>query len=378
MNTAAIIMAGGSGRRMRESGQPDPKPLVQVGGVPLIERNLFALFRHNFRQISVAIAADAEPLRGWLLSRGAALASVTGAHLRVLEESVPLGSIGAAPLAQHDGSDVLVVFADNLTALDLQEMVEHHRQNGAAMTIAVHEHSFRIPFGAPEIHNDRVVAFREKPTFPVQVCSGVYVLSQEALELLRDSEPCGAPALIDRLLAHGRLVKPHFHNAAWIDVNDIQSRMVAEQLLQANPELDQWARHYHSRRAGALLQGEDGLLLEWRQPGEAYPEVWDTVQTTVAADESSVDALGRVLVERLGLRHPNARAIGSFDDIDTATSRVLRHHVFAVDIRDPTSLPRGQHLRWFHADEVQHAKHIGPAAVRSLAIWTSQRGSGPL
>src|SRR5436190_927832 len=53
VNTGAIIMAGGRGTRMRESGHTEPKPLVQIGGVPLIERNLFALFRHNFQPISV-------------------------------------------------------------------------------------------------------------------------------------------------------------------------------------------------------------------------------------------------------------------------------------------------------------------------------------
>jgi NDP-sugar pyrophosphorylase family protein len=250
MSTGAIIMAGGRGSRMRESGRTEPKPLVQVGGVPLIERNLFALFRHNFRHICVAVAADAEPLRAWLQSRGTALAGAMGAQLRVVEETVPLGSMGAAALARDHHRELLVVFADNLTDLDLHALVDHHQRSAAALTIAVHEHPFRIPFGAPEIRDDQVVAFREKPTFPVLVCSGVYVLGSEALDFLPRGEPCQAPALIEGLLASGRTVRPYLHEAAWIDVNDRQSQVAAEQLMAASPALDRWAPSYHGEVAG--------------------------------------------------------------------------------------------------------------------------------
>ena len=178
-------MAGGRGTRMRESGHAEPKPLVRVGGVPLIERNLFALFRHDFRQISVAVSAGDTPLRTWLVTRGTALASAAGACLRVTEEIAPLGSMGAATLARGDCPDLLVVFADNLTALDLRALVEDHHGGGAAMTVAVHEHPFQIPFGVPEIRGSEVVGFREKPIFPMLVCSGAYVLGREALDLLQ-------------------------------------------------------------------------------------------------------------------------------------------------------------------------------------------------
>jgi dTDP-glucose pyrophosphorylase len=377
MSAGAIIMAGGRGSRMRESGYTEPKPLVRIGGVPLIERNLFALLRHNFQRISVAVAADAEQLHAWLLARGTALAGATGAHLRVVEESIPLGSIGAAALAGDNVRELLVVFADNLTALDLRALVEHHRRGNAAMTMAVHEHPFRIPFGVPEIRGNQVIAFREKPTFPVLVCSGVYVLGREALDLLPRGEPCGAPALIDRLLAAGRTITPYVHQAAWIDVNDRQSQVAAEQLLAANPDLDRWAPSCQCEAAVALLFGPRGLLLEWRRPGDAHADGWNLPQRTVTPGEPVFHALRGVLREQFGLHQPIARVIGSFDDIDTATTRILRYHVFAVDVGDAASVPDGRNLRWFHADELHKVADVDVVVPRAVALWSSQRSQNP-
>jgi dTDP-glucose pyrophosphorylase len=372
MSTGAIIMAGGRGSRMRESGHAEPKPLVKVGGVPLIERNLYALCRHNFNQIYIAIAADAEPLRNWLLARGTALACATGIQLNVVEETVPLGSIGAAALARDDHRDLLVVFADNLTTLDLRALVGDHQRSQVAMTMAVHMYPLQIPFGAPEIRDDQVIAFREKPSFPVLVCSGLYVLGGAAMDLLPRGESCGAPALIDRLLAAGRTVRPYKHEAAWTDVNDSQSRLAAERMLAGNPDLDLWAPSHQCERAVALVFGPRGLLLDARQTGDADSGVWDTFQRTLDSGESPALELRKLLREQLGLHEPEARMIGAFDDIDARTVRILRHYVFVVEAEDVLPARGGQSLRWFQPDELRHRADVAAVVMRSLAIWTSK------
>jgi len=301
-----------------------------------------------------------------------ALASAAGARLRVTEETVPLGSIGAAALARCDYHDLLVVFADNLTALDLRALVEDHHRGGAAMTIAVHEHPFQIPFGAPEIRGSQVVGFREKPTFPMVVCSGAYVLGTEALDHLPYGEPCGAPMLIDRLLLPGRIVRRYMHQAVWVDVNEHQSLIAAERLLAATPELDRWATSYHREVAGALLFGPRGLLLEWRQAGDAYPDVWDSPRRKLEPGESPLHALRAALHDDFGMHDPDAQAIGSFDDIDPATACIIRHDMFAVRVGGPASTRQGKHLRWFHLDELKNRLDVGAVVKRSLAIWASK------
>ena len=69
MSTLALVMAGGTGERMLASGSRVPKPLVPVLGVPLLERNLWALIRHGIRQIAVLVPSAEGRLREFVEQR---------------------------------------------------------------------------------------------------------------------------------------------------------------------------------------------------------------------------------------------------------------------------------------------------------------------
>jgi NDP-sugar pyrophosphorylase family protein len=229
-------MAGGHGERMRAGGASVPKPLVPILGVPLLERNLAALLRAGFRDLVVAVPAHTPEIGEFAGGRGQELAQRCGAGLRLFEETRPLGNIGAAAEIAPADSELLVVYADNLTALPLPALVEHHRRTGAALTTAVHFESFRIPFGAVEIEDGLLVAYREKPELPVRVSSGVYVLGPVALAAIPRGEPVGASDLVNRLLSSGARVGAYEHASPWIDVNDLEAVARAEALVAAHAE----------------------------------------------------------------------------------------------------------------------------------------------
>jgi mannose-1-phosphate guanylyltransferase/phosphomannomutase len=126
------------------------------------------------------------------------------------------------------------VNVDNLTALDLRELLQQHRESGAAATIATHEQPFPIPFGMLELRGQRVVAYREKPSVPVRISSGTCVLSRRAIDRVPDGRRFDVPALIDALLQAGEPVLGWLHRDAWIDVNDEQALAQAERLLADN------------------------------------------------------------------------------------------------------------------------------------------------
>ena len=148
---------------MRRSGATVPKPLVQVAGRTLLEHNLVALVRSGFDEIHVAVAAGDTLTGEFLAGPARTVAARGGARLATVVEDPPLGSLGAVALVDT-GGDLLVVNADNLTALDLSDVVDSHRRSGAAMTLAVHDEPFPMPFGEITLVGDRVVTYREKPT----------------------------------------------------------------------------------------------------------------------------------------------------------------------------------------------------------------------
>jgi NDP-sugar pyrophosphorylase family protein len=217
---------------MRASGVELPKPLVPVAGVPLIEWNLRALLLHGLDQVVVAVPAGDDAIAGFARERLAPAAVAAGASLRVLTEPTPLGNIGCAGLLR-DAGDVLVVFADNVTVLDLRALIDHHLASGAAMTLASHDEPFQLPYGRLELAGgDRVVAYTEKPELAVTVSSGTAVLSPAATGLLAADTPTGMADLARELLRAGLPVRAFRHQAPWVDVNDAAAIPRAERLLE--------------------------------------------------------------------------------------------------------------------------------------------------
>jgi NDP-sugar pyrophosphorylase family protein len=114
-----------------------------------------------------------------------------------------------------------VVNADNVTSLDLAGIVAAHRATAAAMTLAVHDEPFLMPFGEITVDGDRVTDYVEKPTYRICISSAVTVLGPPAVALVEPGEDVGLPVLARRVLDAGMVLSAHHHEADWADVNDL-------------------------------------------------------------------------------------------------------------------------------------------------------------
>jgi NDP-sugar pyrophosphorylase family protein len=232
MGDSAIIMAGGSGARMLASGGRLPKPLTEVAGRSLLEHNLYQLARHGFDHVTVAIRGDDRQVSSFVEDRLSRTATDLAVRLKLLVERLPLGNIGAVGQFRDTAEPLLVVFADNLTSLDLRAVFESNRNSGAALTAAVHMQPFRMPFGEVKIERGGIVAYQEKPTHFFTVCSAICALAPRAMAVIGPEEALGLSELINRLLEHGERVEPYKHEAPWIDVNDTAAISQAEAMLR--------------------------------------------------------------------------------------------------------------------------------------------------
>lgn len=241
--TKALVMAGGRSERMRVHGGPH-KALVPVLGLTLLERNLRMLFSSGFRDVAVSVRADERPLLEYLENHAVSLAASYAATISPILEHQPLGTIGAARLVSLGSDDsLLVVNVDNLTSLDLRELVGYHEQRAAALTIASHTERFHIPFGELRVIDGSVDAYLEKPVIDVPISSGTYVLSARATSTIAPSGPTSLPELFERLRARGELVVAFLHDAPWIDVNDSAAVIRAEELVRTHRDVfEPWAK----------------------------------------------------------------------------------------------------------------------------------------
>jgi NDP-sugar pyrophosphorylase family protein len=217
---------------MRSTVNQTHKALVDVLGVPMIERNLLALLAQGFRDVIVAVNCREREVLDYVNGRATQLAHRRGATLRCQIETTPLGTIGATGSAQCDSDPLLVVNVDNLTTLNLRAFVDHHMKERAVLSIATHLEVFPIPFGEVVVQDGLVREYREKPTISIRLSSGTYVLSQVARSFIAKDCRTDLPSLFALLRARSERIVSYEHSAPWIDVNDARSRDNAESLIR--------------------------------------------------------------------------------------------------------------------------------------------------
>jgi dTDP-glucose pyrophosphorylase len=234
LKVPAVIMAGGEGRRLRPLTEATPKPLLRVGGKPLVEILIEHLRRCGITDVIVALHHKSAMIRDHL-GDGARL----DVRLTYVEESTPLGTMGALTLARERlGAGALVVNADILTRCDFRAMWEFHRRQGPpAMTVGVSLHQVEIPYGEFTLRGDRVLAVEEKPRKEFPINTGIYALDVSAVEMIPRDTYFDATDLIHALLAAGRPVAAYPIREYWLDVGrqldfEKANRDVAEGLLE--------------------------------------------------------------------------------------------------------------------------------------------------
>jgi mutator protein MutT len=353
----ALIMAGGAGERMRRTGVA--KPLVEVRGASLLERNVCALIGAGLSEIWVACRCS----QGAILAeidRLAAAARRRGVKLRALIESEPLGTIGAAGQLARQVDALVTVNADNLTGIDLGELTAHHLRSRADLTLATHDHITQLPYGAVDTEGDRITAYREKPASVTRIASAVCVLGPRALAAIEGR--AALPDLTARLIDAGLRVLAFHHEAPWIDINEPADIERAAALVAAHPaRFECWALRPDLEVAGAILRDGELLLLEHR-PSVA---VWDTPGGKLEPGETPAAAMVRELREELGVEVAAGPELARFDTLEP-DGRVIRHHVFAPAIRRAElTACEGQVVEWFSLGQLP--ADLSPVVGRSLA-----------
>lgn len=226
--TEALILAGGKAERLGDAAGGRPKPLVQVGGRPLIAYQVEQLARAGVIRVIVSCSAGQEDLFERAFEG-------LGPEVVMAPEQERLGRGGglrnAAGLREEAGP-VYALNGDELVDLDLRVLIERHLERRPAATITVVRPP--SPFGLVELdEGDVVTGFDEEATLPVWVSCGVYVLDDEAIERLPergDHETTTFPEL-----AAERRLQAIRHEGLWLTVNTPKQLRLADEHLRKNP-----------------------------------------------------------------------------------------------------------------------------------------------
>ena len=209
-----VIMAGGQGTRLRPHTERCPKPMLRVGGKPMLEHIIERARAEGFQRFVLAIHYLGHMIEDYFGDGGR-----WNMRIDYLREESPLGTAGAIGLLNpRPNMPFLVSNGDVLTDIRYGELLDFHCRNGAAATMAVRMHEWQHPFGVVRTKGLDIIGFEEKPIARSHINAGIYVLEPGALDTLTVGERCDMPTLFSRLQEHAARTIVYPMHEPWLDV----------------------------------------------------------------------------------------------------------------------------------------------------------------
>ncbi len=209
-----VIMAGGKGTRLGVHTRDCPKPLLPVGGKPMLEHIIDRARLDGFQRFVIAIHHFGHMIEDYFGD-----GSRFGVEIGYSREDQPLGTAGALSLLDPRPEGAFVITnGDVLTDLRYSEILDFHARHAAAATMAVRSYEWQHPFGVVHIRGVDIVGFEEKPVFRSHVNAGIYVLEPRSLDRLQRDEHCDMPTLFERLQACSERTVVYPMHEPWLDV----------------------------------------------------------------------------------------------------------------------------------------------------------------
>lgn len=211
---SAVLMAGGRGERLRPLTLDVPKPLLPVGGKPIIDHNLAMLAAAGIADVTVTINYLADKLEEHFAN------PVEGINVKIVREPEFMGTIGSVALAgPRDPEGVtLIMNSDLLTSISLEDMWLRHTAEQADITIASVPYNVSVPYAVLSTEGQRVTALVEKPSMSYYANAGIYLISNRLLAELPSEGHTDATDLIEKAIDTGRKVTYFPINGTWIDI----------------------------------------------------------------------------------------------------------------------------------------------------------------
>jgi histidinol-phosphate phosphatase family protein len=180
----AVILAGGKGTRLAERLGGRPKALVDVDGIPLLQRQLHALRGGGVTDVLLLVNHEADQI--------AAFVADEAMHITLIDDGEPRGTAGALVLAFDSLAErFLVVYGDTLFDVDLVHFWQTHTGSGAAVSLFLHPNDHPSDSDLVELDDTgRVAAFHAAPHDPVAcapnlVNAAMYVIERDAIAFWR-------------------------------------------------------------------------------------------------------------------------------------------------------------------------------------------------
>jgi dTDP-glucose pyrophosphorylase/CBS domain-containing protein len=224
----AVVMAGGKGTRLKSLTEEIPKPMLPVGGRPLLEHIIEHLREMGVRRVNVTTHYKSEKIMEHFGD-----GSRFGVELNYVNENTPLGTAGSLGIMDKpQDAPLLVINGDILTKVDFKAMLAFHRKQEADLTIGVRKLDIEVPYGVVDCEGVDVIGLKEKPKVNFLVNAGIYFLEPKVYDFINNGESLDMPQLIQRLLNVKLRVVNFLIMEYWLDIGQLSDYRQAQEDIQ--------------------------------------------------------------------------------------------------------------------------------------------------
>ena len=221
-----VIMAGGKGERLLPLTKDRPKPLVEIGGKPIVEYMIDRLSQMGIKYYTFCLNYLGEKVEAYFGD-----GSDRGIHIDYIYEQEALGTIGGAALKkEYRFQDLLIVNGDLLTTINFEKFFSFFLEGDADISVATIPYRMSLPYGIMETDENREIqTIREKPTYTYYINTGMYFMKRSVLELVPEGEASDAISLIEKAMEMGLKVTSYPVLNYWIDIGQMADYKKAQE-----------------------------------------------------------------------------------------------------------------------------------------------------
>ena len=246
----AVILAGGFGTRISEESAVRPKPMVEIGGKPILWHVMKIYSSHNINDFVILVGYKGNMIKEYFANYYLHVSDVTfdwrnrGMEIHqnhaepwrvtIVDTGLHTMTGGRIKRARsYIGNETFcLTYGDGVGDIDIGRLVEYHRKEGCLVTLTAVQPEGRFGVFSLEASETRVSQFREKPRGDGEgawINGGFFVVEPEAIDYIAEDATVWERDPLERLAADGRLAA-YRHAGFWQPMDTLRDKIVLEQL----------------------------------------------------------------------------------------------------------------------------------------------------
>jgi len=225
----AVIMAGGSGIRLRPFTYSIPKPLLTAGGITSIENSVKILSKYKICEIYILTHYKSK-----MFNKTKAYEKKYNVKIKIINEEKKLGTVGGLYLLKKIlfKERFILLNGDIFFSFDISKFINFHKKQKSFFTIGIHRHNFQFPYAIIKSNLEKKIkSIKEKPVIKNYINAGIYILDNRIFNFLNGHKYIDMPDLIEKVSKYKKNIFTFDIGEKWVDLGRIEDYRVASRII---------------------------------------------------------------------------------------------------------------------------------------------------